>query len=63
MPGYYILTSHPSPVIENRLINPRFIVDRNLVSDNTQVIGSAQVGETLIWDRKPGKMRLGIGLV
>jgi hypothetical protein len=34
-------------------------IDLKKISRNVQVIGSADVGDTLIWDRKPGTMRLG----
>ena len=33
--------------------------DGRLIHPNAQVIGSAEVGDTLIWDRQPGIMRLG----
>ena len=35
------------------------IIDNRKISRNVQVLGSVQVGDTLIWDRKPGIMRLG----
>lgn len=34
-------------------------IDDSEISRNVEVIGSAEVGDTLIWDRKPGIMRLG----
>ena len=34
-------------------------IDYEKISRNVQVIGSVQVGDTLIWDREPGTMRLG----
>ena len=34
-------------------------IDDRKVSRNVQVLGSAEVGDTLIWDRRPGVMRLG----
>ena len=35
------------------------IINDDRISRHLQVIGSTEVGETLIWDRKPGVMRLG----
>ena len=35
------------------------IINDDRISRYIQVIGSSEVGETLIWDSKPGFMRLG----
>ncbi len=40
-------------------INTAAIIRNHQISRQVQVIGSTEVGETLIWDRKPGIMRLG----
>jgi len=34
-------------------------IDNKRLSRNVQVLGSAEVGDILVWDRKPGIMRLG----
>ena len=34
-------------------------IDNEQLSRNVQVIGSTEVGDTLVWDRRPGIMRLG----
>lgn len=71
--GYYALTTTPEFVSEmsdipfaivgyRRTITRTYEyvpIDDGEISRNIQVSGSAEVGDTLIWDRKPGIMRLG----
>lgn len=38
----------------------RKMIDNRKISRNVQVIGSLVVGDTIIWDRKPGVVRLGM---
>jgi hypothetical protein len=71
--GYYALTTTPEYVTEIKdipfaipdykqtitTIYEYVPIDDPKLSRNVQVIGSAEVGDTLIWDRKPGIMRLG----
>lgn len=35
-----------------------YLIDNRFISRNIQVMGKIGVGETIIWDRKPGAMRL-----
>lgn len=35
------------------------LIDHRVISHNVQLIERLSVGETVIWDRKPGKLRLG----
>jgi len=70
--GYYAFATAPEYVMElsgNKVLidGSWFIehayeyvpIDDSEISRNVEVIGSAEVGDTLIWDRKPGVMRLG----
>lgn len=70
--GYYALATAPDYVpsttelvviqgakLQRVSIYEYVPIDDEKISRNVQVIGSVEVGDTLIWDRKPGIMRLG----
>lgn len=61
--GYFLPYATPisikSGLIENIDNLVTSMAKKRTLSKNAQVIGSTEVGDTLIWDRRPGVMRLG----
>lgn len=57
--GYYMLSIVQEPRMLNGLILTGLMVDHQRISSKVQVVGAMKVGDTLIWDRNPGMLRLG----
>lgn len=51
---------YPPHTVEGEIPKEFFLIDNRFVSRNVQEIGKLRTGDTVIWDRKPGLMRLAL---